>query len=399
MGAVDSVDTGDPDTDHPDSLPGDTDTSDPVDTSPDDTGPPPDPELAAAQYASLFDPTVLHTFELELNETGLAELASDPTDYVPAALTIDGTEVGTVGIRWHGHSDQWSWEAKPGFRIKVHEYDLGSRYAGLDALVLDNQEDDAAQARSVVAAQVMAGLGRAVPACSYAALTVNGESFGLYTNVEVVDATFVGRHFPDATGTLWEGNDDADLAADALDAWNAISGDSDTTNLQSVITALGTSGSPLADAVGTWVDLDDFAAHWAALAAVGHRQSWPYDLGNIYLYADPGEAGAFRFIPWNVDEGWDPEFGWNYVQSTIATRCLYDEDCVGRVRGAVDDALLAVDGMDVDTLLADAYDLSADAVADDPRRASSAKDVATARRDMEAAVTAWTTTVRGQLDE
>ena len=46
--------------------------------------------------------------------------------------------------------------------------------------------------------------GVATPACSYANIKINGEQWGLYLAVEVMEESFIERHFGSVDGNLYK---------------------------------------------------------------------------------------------------------------------------------------------------------------------------------------------------
>ena len=64
----------------------------------------PPTRFATGSSDLVFDPTVLHTFELTLTEENLARIDSDPgaEEWVEGSLTFDGERVDGVGIRYKG---------------------------------------------------------------------------------------------------------------------------------------------------------------------------------------------------------------------------------------------------------------------------------------------------------
>jgi spore coat protein CotH len=141
--------------------------------------------------------------------------------------TIDGQSLGEIGFRPKGEYSLDSCVDAQGqmvcdnfsFKLKFNELDPEGRFYGLKKLVLNQVSYGSAVFTEPLAYQVYRDFGIIAPRTSYAVLTVNGESLGIYVVVEVVDGRFTDRHFPgngDGKFTLipWDRN-----ATFLLDHW------------------------------------------------------------------------------------------------------------------------------------------------------------------------------------
>jgi len=374
-------------------IPDDTGEShDSVDTSVDCGEIPPD----EAGYAALYDATLVHTFAFTVSASSTASLGEDPSEYVVADLVVDGTVMNNVGLKLRGESSEQRWDGKPSFKIDLRAYDNCEPFASVEHLLLNNGFDDPAQAKEVISGSVMRALGVEVPYTTFATVTVNGDLFGLYTSVEAVEDGFIGHHWGATDGVLWEGGDDADFSGRGQDAWNDVGGGGDPATIEAVTTVVATAGDDLYAQLDVLVDMEQLLTEWGALAAIGHLAAFPYATKDIYLY-QPADDGRFEFVPWGLDEGWDPTFGWNYAESALGLRCVYDPTCAAALQAKIDRALSASESANVGGIAAAAFDLSQAAMQADPRRGTTSTEVAAARSALSATITGWPAFVRAQL--
>jgi spore coat protein CotH len=366
---------------------------------PDDTGTP----CAAvptddAGYADLFDATRVHAVALTLDAAEQAALQADPHSWVLADLVVDARELAGVGVQWRGDADQQRWDGKPGFDIGLLAFDGCDTVGGVTRLTLDAGTDDAAQGRQVVASAVLTEAGALVSRAAYATVTVNGDPFGLYTLVEAVEPPFFARRGAAAGGLLWEGSTGADFTIRGLDAWDLAQGvDDDQESLTTIADVLAGAGTSVFSDANALVDMNQFLAAWAMLAAIGHGRSYPHDTDDVYLYADVD--GRFRFVSWELDEGWDPAFVWNHVDGALGVRCVYDPLCDDVLRAHLQAALATLEGIDVPRTAEAAFALSSAPMIADARRGTSIASVQAERASLLTAMAAWPATLRGQLDE
>lgn len=358
-----------------------TDSAEPSDTgdsaTPEDTAVEPCGEIAddPEGWAALFDVTRVHTVDFAIDDATMDELLAAPETYAPADITIDGRRLGDVGVHLRGDPLERHWDGKPSFRLDFRAFGTCDVLAGIDGAWLDAGQDDEAQARQVVGWQVLEAVGVDSPLSVYANVRVNEELLGLYALVEPVDARFLARRGL-APGPLWRGADGADFTDAGVAHWDDVDADSDPTLFDQVVEVAQSSTAFYDDAAAV-IDVPQFLSMWAALAVVEHAGSYPYRTGDVYLYR-PDER--FRFIPWRVDDGWDADFVDNRVEGVLGVRCVYDTPCDEAWRARV--AEMRASGVDVAAIVAAAFEVSAESVADDPRRTATVEEVAAARAEL-----------------
>ena len=235
-----------------------------------------------------------------------------------AAVTIDGQRLGEIGFRPKG---EYSLDSciddtgqlicdKLSFKLKFSEVDPDKRFHGLKRLVLNQIHDGWGLYVETLAYQIFNSFGITAPRTSYAVLTVNGESLGIYRVVEAVDGRFTDLHFSDHDGNLYKeawpvSNSDGYFQA-ALktneetasnDAFIAFSAD-----------MLAASDDELPQTLAKYMDLDrmldymavDYAiANWDGITTF-YAGSWGHSNHNYYMYQDV-DAPRFTLIPWDLN--------------------------------------------------------------------------------------------------
>ncbi|MBU3803989.1 MAG: CotH kinase family protein, partial [Candidatus Cellulosilyticum pullistercoris] len=164
----------------------------------------------AAYKSKLFDTSYVHNINIEIDEedwNDLLENASDQNFY-SCNITIDGEEYSNVGIRAKGNSslsqvvnsdsDRYS------FKINFKKYSKEQNYYGLEKLNLNNIIQDATYMKDYLAYTMMGEFGVASPYVSYSYITINGEEWGLYLNVEEVEESFLERNYGADYGNLYK---------------------------------------------------------------------------------------------------------------------------------------------------------------------------------------------------
>lgn len=173
----------------------------------------PGPQLSPDQVesypdAELYEPTVLRTlfFEFE-NEDWERELEIfKNTDVeVPAKLVCDGKEYANVGMRFRGASSYGMVPTgyKRSFNVSIDLADDDQRLYGYKTLNLLNSNGDPSFMSTVLYSHI-ASQSIPVPKSNHVRVVINGESWGVYVNVQQFDKIFLSEHYESSKGTRWK---------------------------------------------------------------------------------------------------------------------------------------------------------------------------------------------------
>ena len=164
---------------------------------------------SALGYESrLFDTSMVHTIEIEMEDWDSFLEGCTDEEYVSCSLVIDQEACKNVAIRAKGNTSLTSRASygnnRYSFKVEFDHYDQSNTYYGLDKLCLNNIIQDNTYMKDYVTYQMMSGFGVDSPLCSYVYLTVNGEDFGLYLAVEGVEESFLERNYGRDYGELYK---------------------------------------------------------------------------------------------------------------------------------------------------------------------------------------------------
>ena len=168
----------------------------------------------------LFDPDAVVEIDLQLPQQTIEILEVDPEgEYQPAtfSLTADGQTYGPleVGARLKGGIGSFRpLTRKAAFKLKFDEFVDGQTFFGLEKLTLNNMVQDPTMIRETLAYEAFRSLGVPASRTGYAWLRVNGEPYGLYLNIEVLDSVSLPRWFG-STRHLYEGSYGTDVTPGA----------------------------------------------------------------------------------------------------------------------------------------------------------------------------------------
>jgi hypothetical protein len=121
------------------------------------------------------------------------------------SLSIDGTPLDSVGIRYKGYSSVSTNRLKNPFNIDLDYRISGQDYQGYDKIKLSNVIQDPSFLREVLSYEIARNYMPASKA-NFANVYINDTLWGLYTNVESVNKEFLSQHFYSNNNSFFKGN-------------------------------------------------------------------------------------------------------------------------------------------------------------------------------------------------
>ncbi|MBL4592748.1 MAG: CotH kinase family protein [Flavobacteriales bacterium] len=228
---------------------------------------------------------------------------------IAATITIDGTQLDSVGVRYKGYSSVSVNRIKNPFNIKL-DYVKGSQnYNGIDKIKLSNVIQDPSFVREVLSYEIAR---KYMPASesNYANVYINDTLIGLYSNVESVSNEFLQKHYNSTENPFFKCNPaNLDLFGENSNLSNTLG--TDSTLYYPLYDLKSDYGWPqLYDLIDT---LNDFSGNIEQLLNVD-RTLWMHAFNyslinfdsyvgyaqNYYLYKD--NNGRFNPILWDLNQ-------------------------------------------------------------------------------------------------
>jgi len=160
-----------------------------------------------AQDEDFYDETVLRTLHLEFAEPDWwrqLEANYDAKENILATLTVDEVVCESVGVRFRGNTSyrMAGDSQKKSFNIEIDYAVEDQRLMGYKTLNLINCWGDATFMREVLYSNTAR---RQVPSAkaNFVRLEINGENWGVYANVQQLNAEFIEDWFASNEGTRW----------------------------------------------------------------------------------------------------------------------------------------------------------------------------------------------------
>ncbi|MEY3277756.1 MAG: hypothetical protein RLZZ426_242 [Actinomycetota bacterium] len=311
--------------------------------------------------AFLYDPMLEHQIEIQLTDANWAALATQTQQnhrtYLPATFRLvnsAGTPLPAsgpmnIGIRLKGNVGSFrsfGLGSKAGFKIKFDAFVPDQRFFGLKKITLNNMVQDPTMTNQVVSYQMFRDLGIKACRTGFANVTINGNYFGFYLNVEQYDDVSLAWDYPMVTH-LFEGTHAGPWpsAPDLLNLgyeykFPVDEGDEDDiSDIANLVMDLQDIQSKVNDLLGEGkheniapasIDIQQIAVMMAVEKYMSHWDGYsgtPEWTPNNHFLLNPN-GGGFQILPWGVDQtftGWVEPLG--VSGATLFKVCLVDTRC------------------------------------------------------------------------
>ncbi len=296
---------------------------------------------AGDEAAWLFDPGAVVEIDLQLPQASIDALALEPDEYQPATFTLKAGAATygpyNVGARLKGSVGSFRpLTGKAGLKIKFDEYVDEQTFFGLEKLTLNNMVQDPSMVHETLTYALFRALGVPAPRTGYAFVRINGEPYGVYLNLETLDAISLPRWFA-STRHLYEGQVGIDVSPGKELDFEVDEGKSkNREDLQALILATNDNVGDWSDGMAPVADLTEMTRMWAVERYVGHWDGYAgmdaaaFRPNNYYLHSEDTGAGAGRFqmLPWGTDQTWEARLEFDEPAGGILfNRCMADDDC------------------------------------------------------------------------
>lgn len=149
--------------------------------------------------ADFYHPNTIQEIRIYFEQSNWDEILDDffvagDQERLLCNISINGTQLDSVGIRYKGYSSVSVDRTKNPFNIKLDYVKGDQTYDGIDKVKLSNVIQDPSFLREVMSYEIAR---KYMPSsrANYAKVYINDEYWGLYTNVESVDKDFLARTY------------------------------------------------------------------------------------------------------------------------------------------------------------------------------------------------------------
>ena len=165
-------------------------------------------KIIIAQEDNLYEETTLRTLNLTFNQPDFWQQLIDNKEqeiYISADLEVDSVIYPNVGVRFRGNSSYFGIgeSLKKPFKIKLDEFVPGQELYGYETINLNNAFRDPTFLRETLSYSIFRDYMPA-PKANYILLTINGENWGVYVNVQQINKDFLREWFLDDDGNRYK---------------------------------------------------------------------------------------------------------------------------------------------------------------------------------------------------
>jgi spore coat protein CotH len=274
--------------------------------------------------AKLYDATVLRTVFIEFAnsdwELEMQDFHGTDVD-VPATVTVDGKAYKNVGVHFRGMSSYMGVGAgsKRSLNLSFDMADGKQRIYGYKTLNLLNGHDDPSLMNAVLFSHI-ANQYTPAPKANFVKVVINGEYWGVYTNLQQFDKVFLNENYKSTKGTRWKvrgspgGRGGLEYFGDDVVAYKRVftikSEDNEAAwkalvNLCKVLNQ--TPADKLEEALKPILDIDNVLWFLALDNALINCDGYWIRASDYSLYLD--EKGKFHIIPADMNESFRPAGG------------------------------------------------------------------------------------------
>ena len=265
----------------------------------------------------IYDPAVLRTVFIEFDtdswEDEMAKFKNTDVE-MPASVTVDGKTYPMVGVKFRGQSSFGHVPngSKRSLNLSMDFVDSGQRLYGYKTLNLLNCNGDASFLSSILFSRLASDY-LPTPKANMVKVVINGESWGIYSNVQQYNKDFLKEFYGTTAGARWKvaGSPQADgglrylgedidpyrqrfeiKSRDDDDSWNAL------IHLCKVLNE-----TPIEDLPKTLepiLNVDGVLRFLAIDVAVVNSDGYWTRASDYSIYLDP--RGTFHILPHDMNE-------------------------------------------------------------------------------------------------
>jgi hypothetical protein len=348
--------------------------------------PPPRPNPSApkeSEVPDLFDPDVIRDIELRFDEAALAVLSDpDPATketWVHGSFKMGDIAFADVGVRRKGSFSYRVLPQKASFKIKLDKWVADQEVYGLSDLTLNNMVRSATCLAERLTFYTFRSLDLPAQRANTAHVTINGENYGVYANVETPNRRFLRRVLGDRANTLYEGNwggewlpgNEVSFEIDVADADAPAGTRPDLSALFQAVAAA--SDQDLLAGVSAHLHTTAWLRFAAAEAITAQRDGYAYSNAGSHNYFMIGDTdGKFALVPWSLDTTLTDYFGLVDaavpLNETLFTRCKRGAICWNAYKMEMRSVVDAFEALDLASLAKKWHDQIDTLVRADPKR-------------------------------
>ena len=163
--------------------------------------------LQAEVDKGFYDDEIIRTIYIDFEESNWNQILTSNYDSktdLPATITFEDETYSGVGIRYRGQTSYQKVQDsdKKSFNVSIDYTDENQKIMGYKTLNLNNCYEDPSFMREALW-EHLAGYNIPTPKVNFVRLVINGENWGIYSNVQQLNGDFFEQWFVSNDGARW----------------------------------------------------------------------------------------------------------------------------------------------------------------------------------------------------
>lgn len=250
---------------------------------------------------ALFSTNGVWPLRIEISRVNLEALRRDARKYVPATVTVGETVYKDVAVHLKGAAGSFRGvDDKPALTLNFDKFTPSQKFFGLGKIHLNNSVQDRSYMTELICGQMFREAGVPTPRAAHALVQLNDRKLGLYVLKEGFEKEFLGQHFKQTGGNLYDGG----FLREITEPLERDGGDgpNDRADLKALAAA-----AQERDTDKRWEKLREVldVPRFISFMVV-ENLTWDWDgyvmkKNNYRIYHDPG-TGRMTFMPHGLDQ-------------------------------------------------------------------------------------------------
>jgi len=274
---------------------------------------------------ALFESPRVRELRIVLDSKDAQRLREAPREYVPCELLEDGVRVSRrAALKLKGAAGSYQeFDERPALTVRMDRDGAKERYHGLARFHLNNAAQDPSLLREWLAAEICAEAGEPAARVTHARVWLGSRDMGVYVLKEALDLRFLGRHFSNPLGNLYEGGflEDIDAPLERDEGRGKLTR-ADLSALAAVFDEPDLSARW--NGIDELVDVRAYVRFTALELLLGHWDGYALNSNNYRVYFPPG--GKARFVLHGTDQVLQAAdaWAWEFPRSLVGASVMHN---------------------------------------------------------------------------
>lgn len=276
------------------------------------------------EAAEFFKAGKIPRLAITLSEDHLKQLRAKDREFTGCTVRDGDATLTDVGMHLKGAAGSYRpFDDKPALTLKFDKFVQGQRFHGLDKIHLNNSVQDPSYLTEIICGELFLAAKVPTARATHAVVELQGRKRGLFVLKEGYDATFLRRHFGDASGHLYDGGFLTDIDGTIRKSGGVPA--PDHADLKALVAACREPDHAQRFArIDKLLDVDRFLTMMAIEVMTWHWDGYGMKSNNYRIYHNP-KSDKLVFMPHGMDQMfWEPTGSVAPPMQGLVARALFE---------------------------------------------------------------------------